>query len=106
MDDILRPALKIGVVVGLGMLSGYRPDGQPIMYRGGIQRFHVPKGENAKPYFEKFSQQIVEGFAALQQRSDIQPAEGAAVELAGCCDAQSDDIVLMWRVPCIQIVTH
>jgi len=54
MDDILRPALNIGVFVGLGMLSGYLPDGQPIMYRGGIQRFHVPKGEKPSRILRNF----------------------------------------------------
>ncbi len=104
MSDTLKPARKVAAFVGLGMLSGSLPDGQSIVYRGGTQRFTPHKGETADPAFGKFGHQMATEMKALHQRRDVQPVLGAVVELTGCWEG--NDIVLMWRVPCITIMAH
>src|SRR5713101_7137397 len=104
MSDTLKPARKVAAFVGLGMLSGSLPDGQSIVYRGGTQRFTPHEVETADPAFGKFGHQMATEMKALQQRRDVQPVHGAVVELTGC--REGNDIVLMWRVPCITIMAH
>jgi hypothetical protein len=104
MYDTLKPARKVAGLVGFGVLNGSLPDGQSIVYRGGTQRFTPHGGETADPAFGEFGHQMATGMKALKQRRDVQPVHGAVVELTGCWEG--NDIVLMWRVPCIAIVTR
>jgi hypothetical protein len=96
--------MNISAFVGLGLLSGFLADGKPIMYCGGTLRFpHIGEQED-EPYLVEFTKRIAEGVATLKRRGDVQPVEGAVVEMAGCWE--HEDVVLMWRVPCLEIVTH
>lgn len=91
---------------GVGLLAGELPDGRPCVYRGGVVRIVHPHGQSDADMFTEFAALANAGVNALRVRSDCEPAESAPMEFSGCWDAVTGDVILMWRVPCVEIVTH
>jgi hypothetical protein len=100
--------IRVATFMGLGMLSGALPDGRPIVYYGGVVR--IPKADvpdEQRDAFESFGEQAVAGLKALRsQRGDCEPIEGALMEISGCWETESGDVLLMWRVACLKTVAH
>jgi hypothetical protein len=41
---------------------------------------------------------------AHRNRGDYEPA--GPLEMMGCWDAETDEVIYMWRMACVKIVTH
>jgi hypothetical protein len=98
---------KVAAFTGVGLLSGMLPDGRRCTYYGGVRRIVSPPDESLpKEQLTEFIVAATAGVEMLRSRSDCEPADGAPLELTGCWDPNTGDAILMWRVPCVEIVKH
>jgi hypothetical protein len=93
--------------IAKGLLSGTLPDGGPCIYFGGVRRIPDPHGPIDEPaYVEEFAAMASEGYTALASRTDYEPIDAASIELTGCWDSVTGDVILMWRVACVEVEKH
>lgn len=92
---------------GVGLLSGTLPDGRRCTYYGGMRRIVSLLDESLpKEQLTEFIVSATAGVEQLRLRTDCEPAAGAPLELTGFWDPETGDAILMWRMPCVGIVTH
>jgi hypothetical protein len=91
---------RIAEFKGPALFSCTLPDGRRCVYFGGVHRFPV----DDKAGFKAFTDMAVAGSEALQASGTYEPL--ARPELTVCWDFDSGDAILMWRVLCVEIVTH
>ena len=93
---------KVVALHGVGLVSGTLPDGRPCQHYGGVFRF---KGPADNPDAAKaFVEGAMAGVEALRNRGDCEPA--GPLEMMGCWDADTHEVIHMWRMACVEIVTH
>jgi hypothetical protein len=93
---------KVVALHGVGLISGTLPDGRSCRHYGGVFR---SKGPAENPEAAKaFVEGAMAGVEALRNRGDCEPA--GPLEMMGCWDAETHEIVHMWRMACVEIVTH
>ena len=93
---------KVVALHGVGLLSGTLPDGRSCVHYGGVFRF---KGLAENPEAaQAFVEGALAGVEALRNRGDCEPA--GPLEMMGCWDADTREVIHMWRMACVEIVTH
>ena len=101
-DEMADDPTKVVALHGVGFLNGTLPDGRPCLHYGGVFRF---KGSADDPEAAKaFVEGALAGVEALRNRGDRQPA--GPLEMMGCWDADTDEVIHMWRMACVAISTH
>lgn len=98
--------------LGAGLFVGAMKDGQPFVYEGGMVRVRredlseSAKNDNNRQVWEAGIRPVLAAVRSLSSLSDLTPAEGAQLELTGCCEAETGDWLILWRVACVKVVTH
>ena len=101
-DDMADDPTKVVALHGVGFLSGTLPDGRPCLHYGGVFR---SKGSPEDPETVKaFVEGALAGVEALRTHGDREPA--GPLEMMGCWDADTDEVIHMWRMACVAIATR
>lgn len=110
----LRPEdveITTGTFLGAGLFVGTLKDGQNFVYHGGVVRVRRqdlsdPAESDNEQAWEAGLENVLRQVAALEVRSDRKRVKEAPLELCGCLEPETGDWLLLWRLACVEVVTH
>ena len=104
--------MRGGVFLGAGLFVGTLNNTESFLYCGGMVRVRRQDLPDRRDSDEKHHalkcgiDQILAQLAELEALGTYELVEDAPLELTGCCEADTGDWLVLWRVACFECVTH